>query len=169
MMTLHSPPSAMHTPQRPPASLTPLDAALSALLEGLDPVAPIALPLADALGAVAADMPPLQALPAFDVAAIDGWAFRARDLVGASPYSPMPLTAPSWVEAGDPMPQDCDCVVDADAVEQTGPMFQVLAEAIPGQGVRRAGGKAVIVSGRPIGALDLLVARIAGRDRLAVR
>jgi molybdopterin biosynthesis enzyme len=169
MMTLHSPPSAMHTPQRLPASLTPLDAALSALLEGLDPVAAIDLALADAAGAIAADMPPLKAPPPFDVAATDGWAFRARDLVGASPYSPLPIAAPIWVEAGDPMPQDCDCVVDADALEQTGSMVQVLAEAIPGQGVRRADSEAVIVSGRPVGALELLVARMAGRNRLAVR
>jgi molybdopterin molybdotransferase len=169
IMTLHSPPSAMHTPQRLPASLTPLDAALSTLLKGLDPVAPTDLALADAVGAIAADMPPPQARPPFDVAAIDGWAFRARDLVGASPYSPLPIAAPAWIEAGDPLPEGCDCVVDADAVEQTGSMFQVLAEAIPGQGVRRAGGAAVIVSGRPVGALGLFVVRMAGRDRLAVR
>jgi molybdopterin biosynthesis enzyme len=159
----------MHPPQRLPASLTPLDTALSALLDDLEPVAPIDLPLADAVGAIAADMPPLKARPPFDVAAVDGWAFHARDLIGASPYSPLPIAAPTWVEAGDPMPQGCDCVVGADAVEQTGSMFQVLAEAIPGQGVRRAGGEAVSVSGRPIGALELLVARMAGLDRLAVR
>jgi molybdopterin molybdotransferase len=114
--------------------------------------------------------PPLRALPALDVAAIDGWAFRARDLVGASPYSPLPIrTSPAWVEAGDVMPQGCDCVVDASAMEIIGATFQVLAEAIPGQGVRRAGSAAVIVSGRPIRAVELLVARMARRDRLAVR
>jgi molybdopterin biosynthesis enzyme len=114
-------------------------------------------------------MPPAKARPAFDVAAADGWAFRARDLVGASPYSPLPIAAPIWVEAGDPMPQGCDCVIDADSMEQTGSVFHVLTEAIPAQGVRRARGEAVIVSGRPIGALELLVARMAGRERLAVR
>src|SRR4051794_33603647 len=93
MMTLHSPPSGMPSPQRLPASLTPLDTALSALLRGLEPVAPIEVPLADAAGAIAADMPPLQVQPAL-VAAADGWAFRARDLVGASPYSPLPIAAP---------------------------------------------------------------------------
>ena len=71
----------------------------------------------------------------------DGWALRARDLVGASSYSPLPLpTSPVWVEAGDAMPEGCDCVLDSDSVDQSGPMAQVLAEAIPGQGVRRAGG-----------------------------
>ncbi len=55
--------------QRLPASLTPLDVALAALLHRLEPVAPVALPLAEALGCVAADMPPLQAHPPRDIAA----------------------------------------------------------------------------------------------------
>jgi molybdopterin molybdotransferase len=161
--------------QRLTASLTPLDAALAALLDGLTPVAAIELALAEALGCVAAAMPPLKALPAFDVAAADGWAFCARDLVGASSYSPVPLAGPPvWVEAGDRMPEGCNCVVDSDSVEEAGPLFQVAAEAIPGQGVRRAGGAVagaspLVAAGRRIRALDLLIARMAGLDRLAVR
>ena len=105
----------------------------------------------------------------------DGWALRARDLVGASSYSPLPLaTSPVWVEAGDPMPEGCDCVLDSDSVDQTGPMLQVLAEAIPGQGVRRAGGDiaggtAVVEAGRRVLPRDLLIARAAGLQRLSVR
>jgi molybdopterin biosynthesis enzyme len=158
-----------------PAALTPLDAALAALLDGLKPVAPRGVPLAEALGCAAADMPPLQAFPASDVAAIDGWAFRSRDLVGASSYSPLPLAgSPVWVEAGDRMPEGCDCLIDSDLVEQTGALFQVLAEAIPGYGVRRIGGdiaegSSLIVAGRGIRALDLLTARAAGLDTVAVR
>ncbi len=161
--------------QRMPAALTPLDAALAALLDGLAPVAPRDVRLAEALGCVAADMPPLNALPAFDLAAVDGWAFRSRDLVGASSYSPLPLAgSPVWVEAGDRLPEGCDCVIDSDLVEQTGGPFQVSAEAIPGQGVRRIGGNiadgsSFIVAGRRIRALDLLAARAAGLDTVAVR
>ena len=161
--------------QRLPASLTPLDLALAALLDRLDPVAPIELPLAQALHCVAAEMPPLRAHPPCDIAAADGFAFCARDLVGASSYSPLPLAKSlAWVEAGDAMPQGCDCVIDSDLVDQTGPMAQVLGEAIPGQGVRRAGGDIadgsfVVASGRRVGPLDLLVARAAGLDHLKVR
>src|ERR1700676_794952 len=50
--------------QRLPASLTPPGVALAALLDRLEPVAPLELPLADALGCVAAEMPPLEAFPA---------------------------------------------------------------------------------------------------------
>ena len=161
--------------QRLPASLTPLATALAALLDRLEPVAPIALPLADALGCVAADMPALKAFPPADIAAGDGWALRARDLVGASSYSPLPVARPPvWVEAGDAMPEGCDCVIDSDLVDQTGPMLQVLAEAIPGQGVRRiggdiAGGGVVITAGRRVRPLDLLIARAAGLERMSVR
>jgi len=161
--------------QRLPASLTPLDVALAALLDRLEPVAPIALPLAEALGCVAADMPALKALPPADIAANDGWALRSRDLVGASSYSPLPLAkSPVWVEAGDAMPEGCDCVIDSDSVDQTGAMVQVLAEAIPGQGVRRIGGdiaegSSVTAAGRRVRPLDLLVARTAGLEKLNVR
>jgi molybdopterin molybdotransferase len=160
--------------QRLPASLTPLDAALAALTDRLEAVAPLALPLAEALAGVAADMPPLKAYPPHDIAAHDGWALRARDLVGASSYSPLPLaTPPVWVEAGAAMPRGCDCVIDADTVDRAGPMFQALAEAIPGQGVRRIGGDIaegeLIASGRRIRPLDLLIARAAGLQTLNVR
>jgi molybdopterin biosynthesis enzyme len=160
--------------QRLPASLSPLEVALAAVLDRLEPAAPLALPLAEALGCVAADMPPMMAFPPADIAASDGWALCARDLVGASSYSPLPLARPPvWVEAGDAMPEGCDCVIDFDLVDQTGPMVQVLAEAIPGQGVRRLGdiaqGSVVITAGRRIRPLDLLIARAASLERLNVR
>ena len=165
----------MISPQRLPASLTPLDVALAALLRRLKPVSPVALPLAETLGCVAADVPPFKALPPFDIAASDGWALSARDLVGASSYSPVPLAkSPVWVEAGNPMPKACDCVVDSDAVDQTGPMVEALAEAIPGQGVRRIGrdiaeGSIVFAAGQRVRPLDLLIARAAGVEQLNVR
>src|SRR5260370_5358512 len=161
--------------QRLPTALPPLDVALAGLLQHLEPVAPVALPLADALGCVAAEMPPLKALPIHDIAATDGWAMRARDLTGASSYSPLPLAkSPVWVEAGDCLPEATDCVIDADLLDQAGPIIQALAEAIPGQGVRRAGGEIaeasiVMASGQQVRPLDILIARAAGLEKLTVR
>src|SRR5215218_7108805 len=170
----------MHDPswrmtQRLPPSLTPLDTALAALLTGLDPLAPMELQLTEAAGCIAAGNPLLAARPSCDVAAADGWALCANDLVGASSYSPLPLpTAPAWVDAGDAMPAGCDCVLDADAVELSGPLAQVLAEGMPGQGVRRAGSEIdgrtpAAAEGNPLGRAALLLARAAGLDRLNVR
>ena len=161
--------------QRLPASLTPLDKALDFLLNGVEPVAPVELPLAETLRCIAAEMPSLEASPPRDIAAVDGYAFRARDLVGASSYSPLPISgAPIWVEAGDAFPDGCDCVLDSDSIDGSGPMPEVLAEAIPGHGVRRAGGdiaagRLVVEAGRRVRPRDLLIARAAGMERLKVR
>jgi molybdopterin biosynthesis enzyme len=164
----------MTSSQRLPASLTPLDAALAALLRDLEPIAPVECRLAEALGCIGAEMRALPAVPSLDIAVADGWALLARDLVGASSYTPLPLIiSPVWVEAGDAMPAGCDCVVDSDAVELSGLIAQVLAEAIPGQGVRKIGGDiaagSAVAAGRRIGSLDLLVARAAGQATVAVR
>ena len=171
---MRGPPSRMTSSQRLPASLTPLDTTLAGLLRDLAAVPPLELPLKEALGCIAAEMPALAAIPPCDVAAADGWAMKARDLVGASSYTPLPLTKPPlWVEAGDAIPAGCDCVVDADAVDLSGPLVQVLAEAIPGQGVRRIGGDiaagSFVAAGQPVRALDALVARAGGLQRLRVR
>ncbi|KYG21730.1 molybdopterin-binding protein [Bradyrhizobium sp. AT1] len=161
--------------QRLPPSLTPLEIALAALLDGLAPLAPVELPLSDAAGCIATGTPLLAAHPPHDIAAADGWAVCANDLVGASSYSPLPLTkVPQWVEFGEAMPAGCDCVLDADAVEVSGPLVQVLAEGVPGHGVRRAGSDIAErtragAEGYPVGAADLLLARVAGLDKLAVR
>jgi molybdopterin biosynthesis enzyme len=164
----------MTSQQRLPASLTPLDAALATLLDGVEAAPPVELALADALHCVAAEMAPLQAYPLRDTASVDGYALCARDLVGASSYSPLPLmAAPVWVEAGEAIPEACDCVLDSDSVDASGPMPQVLAEAIPGQGVRRAGsdiaaGSLVVAAGQRVLSRDLLMARAAGLERLNV-
>lgn len=165
----------MTLPQRLPNSLTPLDHTLDALLQGVETVAPVERPLVEALRCIAAEMPALPAWPPRDIAAADGYAFAARDLVGASSYSPLPLTAPPiWVEAGEAMPEACDGVLDSDSVDMSGPMPQVLAEVVPGQGVRRAGsdiaaGRLAVEAGRRVRPRDLLLARAAGLERLSVR
>lgn len=161
--------------QRLTGQLIPLDEALAALLAGLEPVAPIDLPIAETLGAVSAEVLLSGPVPASDLAVSDGWAFCAQNLVGASSYSPLPLAGPPiWVEAGDRLPNGSDCVVDSDLVELSGSMFQVLGEALPGQGVRRAGadigeGGLTIAAGRRLCALDLMLALAAGLKQLAVR
>lgn len=162
---------------RPPTgTLTSLEMAHAALLDGVGPVDSRFVPLDQALGRVAAAMPPVaSALPSRDTAAIDGWACRALDLVGASAYSPLALSAvPAWVETGDAMPQGSDCVLRADLVDCSGPIALAVAEAAPGQGVRRVGEdmaaqRPPILEGGVIRAADLLVARIAGLAQLTVR
>jgi molybdopterin molybdotransferase len=164
----------MNADQRLPASLTALEAALAALLDGLAPAAVAELPLSQALGCVTAEPVPIQTYPQQDIALVDGWAFRASDLVGVSAYAPLPLTtAARWVEAGDPIPNGCDCVIDADGIDQSAPVPQVLAEASPGHGVRRRGGDLpdgfVIATGMQLRPFDILFARVARLEKMKVR
>ena len=164
----------MNSNRRHLISLTPLDIALAALLRGLEPLTVIELSLREALGCVAAELPPLNAYPPYNIAMNDGWVLRARDLVGASSYTPLALTnLPPWVEAGDKIPEDCDCVLDIGVLDQTGPIIQVLAEAIPGQGVRRIGGDIAdgfaVAPGLRLRPIDLLAARAGGLKKMKVR
>src|ERR1700759_4045552 len=131
----------MNNAQRLPPSLTPLELARDLLLREFRSIAARGHQPHDRPPCEAGDIPELKAWPPHDLAAVDGWALRASDLVGASSYTPLPLARPRvWVEAGDRIPSGCDCVLDETSVDQVGPIMQVLAEAIPGQGVRRKGG-----------------------------
>jgi molybdopterin molybdotransferase len=171
---IHDPETVMNAAQRLPASLTALDAALAALLDGLAPAAVTGLPLSQALGCITAEPVPIGTHPQQDIALVDGWAFRSSDLVGVSAYAPLPLTtAARWVEAGDPIPNGCDCVIDADGIDQSAPIPQVLAEASPGHGVRRRGGDLpdgfVIAPGTQLRPFDVLFARVARHEKIKVR
>ncbi|MEF2547139.1 molybdopterin-binding protein [Aurantimonas sp. E1-2-R+4] len=157
-------------------ALAAFDVVRDWLLDELAPVAPVDLRLDDALGAIAAEpAPAARASPSRDEAAVDGWALAARDLIGASSFAPaVPGIPPVWVEVGDVMPAGCDCVVDAQGVDAQGPLVQVLTDAIPGQGLRRAGediavGQLPAIPGRRISAFDILCARRGGLARLPVR
>lgn len=166
----------MNSFEPPIGALTSFESALAAVLDGLAPVPPTCLPLSEVFGRIAAEMRPLRdALPPRSIAVMDGWAFRALDLAGASAYAPVPLSSPPvWVEAGEAMPEGCDCVLEADLVDCNGPIAQAFAEEIPGKGVRRVGedmaaGRPASLPGRRLSAVDLLALRSAGLDKVAVR
>ena len=161
----------MISPQRLPASLTPLDVALAALLRR---------PRAGRARRTSADR--RAGLHRRRYAAAQT---RIRRMISPPPTAGRcapaissarpPIrhcrwpTSPVWVEAGDPMPEGCDCVIDSDSVDQTGPMLQVLAEAIPGQGVRRTGGDIAAGSRSRRGRAARAAARSPDRARGGLR
>ncbi len=158
------------------ASLTSIEAALGWLLPRCRLVPPLALSLHEAHGRIAAENVPLSAaFPARAIAQIDGWTFCAGDIAGASAYAPVFLSSdPAWVEAGQPLPDGCDCVIDPGLVEGAGPAAQVIGEAVPGEGIRRAGedvaaGGAIIAAGVAITSIDLMRAQRAGIAHLQAR
>jgi molybdopterin biosynthesis enzyme len=150
-------------------SLTSLDDALKRLLEGLEAVPVCEQPIDEVLGRISAGLTASGELPVDTVAMIDGWAARSLDIVGASSYSPAFL-----IECGQSLPAGYDCVIEPQSVHHENGIFQVVAEARPGQGVRRTGdeiaaGASVIRCGQMIRPLDILIATQLGLRSLSVR
>ena len=156
-------------------SLTSLDDALKRLLEGLEAVPACEQPIDEVLGRISAGLMASGELPVDTVAMIDGWAARSLDIVGASSYSPAFLIeSPVWIECGQSLPAGYDCVIEPQSVHHENGIFQVVAEARPGQGVRRTGdeiaaGASVIKCGQMIRPLDVLIATQLGLPSLSVR
>jgi molybdopterin molybdotransferase len=159
-----------------PPTLTPVAPALSALLDAVRPVEAIEIPITEAVGAVLAE--PLVAsrsVPERAIALRRGWAVASADVVGASPYSPMPLVGASLiVEAGDTLPPGVDAVLPPDAVEVEAGFVQALAEAAPGVFARRPGedagaGAVLRPAGKVFHARHVAIARLAGAKTCRVR
>jgi molybdopterin molybdotransferase len=89
-------------PDRPnPSDLVPFAEARAAVLERLSPLPPREVSLGDALGCVLADdVAAAEDLPPFANSAMDGFAVRAGDLVGAGEGMPVGLRIAGEVFAG---------------------------------------------------------------------
>ncbi|MEU1888641.1 MULTISPECIES: gephyrin-like molybdotransferase Glp [Micromonospora] len=144
--------------------LTPLADYLGSVLRRLRALPPLDLDLTQAYGNVlASDVVAPHSFPAFDQAAVDGYAARWEDLVGYGPVpSPGPgrpvrlnvvgdLGAASWrpvrltpgscfsVAAGAPMPIAADVVVPVEWTDQGMAAVEIFRTPKRGYGVRRAG------------------------------
>ncbi|MEH0841701.1 gephyrin-like molybdotransferase Glp [Micromonospora sp. CPCC 205711] len=145
--------------------LTPLADYLGSVLRRLRALPPLDLDLTQAYGNVLAeDVVAPHSFPAFDQAAVDGYAARWEDLVG---YGPVPssggpgrtvrlnvvgdLGAASWrpvrltpgscfsVAAGAPLPVAADVVVPVEWTDQGMAAVEIFRTPKRGYGVRRAG------------------------------
>ncbi|WP_211098390.1 molybdopterin molybdotransferase MoeA [Skermanella stibiiresistens] len=101
-------------------------------------------------------------LPPADRIALDGFAVRAADTVGASDYNPLPLGlsgAPLAVSVGDAPPPGTDAVVAVDQTRSVGGMMELVAAVAEGEGVERRGddieaGTIVVAKGRGVRVAD---------------
>ncbi len=154
---------------------------------------PIELAVLDAQGLLCAeDVVSRRALPAFDQAALDGYAARSEDIAGAGSQQPVHLAvvgesraglaAPSSigpgltikVAAGAMLPTGADVVVPAVWTDQGAAQVAVLAAPPPGSYVRRTGddvapGDAAVSVGTPIGPAQISLLAAVGRERVLVR
>jgi molybdopterin molybdotransferase len=84
-----------------PDSLISVDEVRERVLAAVQPLPPVRTPLFDALGLVLAEgVVASHDVPPFTNSAMDGYAVRARDTVGASPDSPVTLAVVTEVPAG---------------------------------------------------------------------
>ena len=109
---------------------------LAAVLDGIEPLEAVDVPLLDAVGlTLAADVVAPWPLPSFDNSSMDGYAVRAADIATASPDAPVTLPVLGDVAAGEtgatvvapgtalrimtgaPMPEGADTVVPVERTD----------------------------------------------------
>lgn len=131
------------------------------------------------------------ALPAFDQAAVDGYAVRSVDVLAASSEHPTVLPIVGAIEAGArtahrlqpqqtvyvatgaPLPTVADAVVPKSATQGTGARVAVTRAVTSGQYVRRTGedvqpGDVAVRSGAFIGAAQVGLLAAVGRSKVLV-
>ena len=155
-------------------SLIPLDVAQSFVLDRIEPLSPVALPLLNSSGLVlAVDIESHEDIPPFKNTASDGYAVRAKDTTGASKMNPVLLKVIATIAAGDsidptlepgtavrimtgaPVPLSADSIVmveDTALYDDQPSMVQVFKQASPGDSIREAGsdistGQVVLLAG----------------------
>lgn len=79
--------------------------------------------------------------PHYNACAMDGIALDAARTYGANEVSPVVLNEDDffWVNTGDPLPGDCDCVVMIEDVIREGEKVLLFGAATPWQNVRQIG------------------------------
>lgn len=154
--------------------------------------APVRVAISEAQGLLCAEeVVASLALPAFDQAAVDGFAVRAVDVQLAGPSSPVTLPVVGAIEAGTrsahrlqpqqtveigtgaPLPTIADAVVPRSWTQVTGARVVVTRPVQTGDYVRRTGedvqpGDVAVRSGAFIGAAQVGLLAAVGRDRVLV-
>lgn len=160
-----------------PSRLISCDDLLARLLAELAPLAPCLVPLAQLRpGTIAAALPGPQAgLPSAPLALRRGYALRSDELIGAGPLSPvMRLTEPPLIEAGEPLPEGADAILDPAALRRSGAFYEISAETFPGDGVLPAAHHLpphapLLEEGEEIGPAGLLLLAMAGTTEVPCR
>jgi molybdopterin molybdotransferase len=176
-----------------PDAMRTVERHLEEILGAMPQPEPIELAVLDAQGLLCAEEVVSQrALPAFDQAALDGYAARWDDVAAASVHAPVELgvvgeslagttTAGSIgpglalkVAAGAMMPAGADVVVPAVWTDQGTVRVAVQAAPPAGSYVRRTGddvapGDPAVGVGTPIGPAQISLLAAVGRERVLVR
>ncbi|MEX0586059.1 MAG: gephyrin-like molybdotransferase Glp [Pirellulales bacterium] len=169
-----------------------VDEALAWLDQHLAPLESETVPLAEGAARVlAADAVSPVDVPGFDRAMMDGFALRASDTFGATPYNRLRLRIVGTALAGQgfagavqpgeavqimtgaPIPNGADAVLPAEAAQQQGESVDATDEVSPGKHVGRRGedvraGDVVLSAGRILRPQDLGVLSLIGMPQVRV-
>jgi len=170
-----------------PEGLLPVEDARERVLAGIQPLAPLRLPLTDAYGCVVAeDIVATVDLPEFASSAMDGFAVRASDVADATPTAPAELKIVGralighepegtvgageamHIATGAPIPAGADAVVPIEnASVEDEALVRLLDGPGPGTHVRPHGedvreGDVLVPVGKRLGAPELGLLAIAG-------
>jgi molybdopterin biosynthesis enzyme len=148
--------------------LAALDEVLALLLASSAPLKEVTLPVDAAIAKVIArDIMSATALPQQDLALCDGFAVTAQDTFGATSLNPNILLTPlEFVTAGQPLPLFADAVLPSFAVDSGNKITEILAAAVPGEGIRRRGddvteAQVLIAAGETLSLLQAVILRHA--------
>jgi molybdopterin molybdotransferase len=171
--------------------LLDIDVARRAVLERVSPLLAEDVSLDDALGRVLAeDVTSAEAIPPFDNSAMDGYAVRAVDTLGAAADDPVALRVVDESRAGAPamataaageaiaistgaaVPAGCDAIVRVEETELRDGSIVVSSPVDPGRDLRHAGddvtpGEAVLRRGTVLGPSELGVLASVGRSTVS--
>jgi len=153
---------------------------------------PVRVAISEAQGLLCAEeVVASAALPAFDQAAVDGFAVRSVDVHAASPVNPIALPVVGEIDAGTraahrlqphqsvyvatgaPLPTIADAVVPRSGAERAGARVNVTRSVGSGAYVRRTGedvqpGDVAVRSGAFIGSAQVGLLAAVGRDKVLV-
>ena len=166
--------------------LIAVDEARARVLDAIQPLAPLQLPLTEAHGCVSAeDVVATESLPAFASSAMDGFAVRASDVAQATPEGPAELKVVGRalighrpeatvgggeavaIATGAPIPAGADTIVPIENARVQGEVVRLLEAATAGRHVRPVGedvaeGTVLVEQGKRLGAPELGLLANAG-------
>lgn len=190
----------MDLPAKPPADVrmrgfshrATVEQALSWVDSAAHPLGHEAISIWHAAGRVlATTVVSLLDIPAFARSMMDGYAIRANETQGASPYNRLEFTIVGQslpgqpfdgvagagqavrIMTGAPLPDGCDAVLPAERVEATATQLFALDEVSPGKNVGRPGedvahGMTVLSAGRVLRPQDIAILSSLGKSTVEV-
>ena len=169
-------------------ALLSVEEALSRVLDGVEPLAPENVPIAEAAGRVlATDLTALRSQPPAAVSAMDGYAVRAADVVGGraelkiigevAAGRPFPGNVgpgdAARIFTGGVVPPGADAVIVQEQTERDGDVVVIAGSAQPGKNIRRealdfARGDVLLRRGRLLSARDIALAAAMNHAQIPV-